>query len=445
MTTTTLKPELALPKGPVLRLLLRCITTIAGLSMVVKGVGFLRDAAAASVFGTSDAMDAYILALSVPTLLAGLLAEAMPTALIPAYARAKNAFGEESAAKVVANAIFFQATTAAGICLLLLLVSQPLVGLLAGDFGAEKTTLSRNLFMLLLVFSVLLSTSHAVTAALQAEKRFALAALSPAIIPAVCIALLFALHESIGVYSLAVGLVAGAFLHLCVLTGGAVTQFGSACLLPRFRGRENGKFLGDSLLLLLGSAIFGGCVMIDISVASRLEAGTVATLGYAEKVLGIVLSLAGVALGQSLLPYLSDLSAQGDLSGLRRMGFRISGLVLAATLPLVLALWCAAVPVTQVLFQRGEFGAEETARVADALRWGSLQFPAAALGIVASRMVISTGGVRYMCLVSAVALAANLVLDLTLAPVFGLAGILVATALVHAISAGLLFLKIPKP
>lgn len=444
MTTTTLQTEIAIPKKSVLRLLLRCVTTIAGLSMVVKGMGFLRDAAAASVFGTSDSMDAYILALSIPTLLAGLLAEAMPTALIPAYAKAKNTNGEESAIKVVANAIFFQAAITAGICLILLLISQPLVHLLAGNFGAEKAALSRNLFLLLLLFSILLSTAHAVTAALQAEKRFVLAALSPAIIPSVAIATLFALHGTLGIYSLATGLVVGAFVYLCVLLGGAVNQFGSACLVPRFRGLENSKFLGNSMLLLLGSAIFGGCVMIDVAIASRLPTGSVATLGYADKVLGIVLSLAGVALGQSLLPYLCDLSAKGDFVGLRKMGFKISWLVVALSLPLVIGLWFAAVPVTQLLFERGEFGAEETLRVADALRWGSLQFPAATLGIVASRMVISTGGVKYMCLVSSIALIANLFLDLALAPLFGLAGILMATALVHAISAGLLFLKIPK-
>jgi len=424
--------------------LLRCITTIAGLSLAAKGIGFLRDATAASIFGTSDAMDAYVLALSIPTLLAGLLGSAMPTAMIPAYAKAKKNHGDQSALAVVANGVFLQGLVATGICLVLAIFSQPLMLLLAGDFGAEKAQLCQNLFLLLLLFAILFSIGNAATAALQAEKRFALGALAPALVPLVAIALLLSLHATMGIYALAIGLIAGSLVYVGILSGGLLNQYGIGCMIPKLRGHGCGKLLKDSSMLLLGSAVFGGCVMIDMSVASRLDAGTVATFGYADKVLGIVLSLAGVALGQSLLPYLSDLSAKGDFVGLRKMGFKISWLVIAATLPMVIGLWFTAEPVTQLLFQRGEFGAAETARVADALRWGSLQFPAAALGIVACNMVISTGGVKYMCMVSTIALIANLILDITLAPVFGLAGILMATAIVHAISAGLLFLKIPK-
>jgi len=408
-------------------------------------MGFLRDATAASIFATSDAMDAYVLALSVPTLLAGLLGAAMPSALIPAYASAKALRGDKAAISVLANAILIQTILATAIAVLLAVLSQPLIAFLAGDFDVEKTALSRNLFLLLLLFFILISIASAATAALQAEKRFTLGAIAPTVVPTVAIVILLALHNSLGVYSLAIGLVAGSFLYLCLLAGGAVRHYGTGCLMPKLRGHDSGPLLKNSLLLLLGGAVFGGCVMIDIGVASRLAAGTVATLGYADKVLGIVLSLAGVALGQALLPYLSDFSAKGDIAGLRKMGFKISRLVVAVTLPLVIALWFTAEPVTRLLFQRGEFGNEQVLSVADALRWGGLQFPAAALGIIASQMVIATGGVKYMCFASAVALIANFVLDVTLAPHFGLAGILMATALVHAISAGLLFLKIPKP
>ncbi|BDS05312.1 putative lipid II flippase MurJ [Oceaniferula spumae] len=444
MSSTTVTRDIAPPQKSVLRLLVRCISTIAGLSLAAKGIGFLRDAAAASMFGTSDAMDAYVLALSVPTLLAGLLGAAMPTALVPAYANAKKQLGEKAAVSVVANGIFLQTLLAVVICALLAVCSGPLMQMLGGDFDQQKTLLSRNLFLLLLLFSIIYSTATAATAALQAEMKFSLGALAPAVVPAVAICLLFALYSSTGIYSLAIGLVVGSLCYLGMLMGGVVRQFGIQSMIPRLRGHGTGKLMRDCMLLLLGGAAFGGCVVIDMGVASRLDAGSVATLGYADKVLGIVLSLAGVALGQALLPYLSEMSANSDYAGLRKIGGKVSWLVLLVTIPMVLGLWFLAEPVTRLLFERGEFGSGETYRVADALRWGSLQFPAAALGIVASRMVIATGGIKYMCIVSTTALVANFFLDITLAPHFGLAGILIATALVHAISAGLLFLKIPK-
>ncbi|MFK7910216.1 MAG: murein biosynthesis integral membrane protein MurJ [Akkermansiaceae bacterium] len=442
MTSPTATNDLSEPSGSILRVLLRCVTTIAGLSLLAKGMGFLRDAAAAAKFGTGDAMDAYTLALGIPTLMAGLFCNAMPTALIPAYARAKVKGGKAYATGVVANGVTLQFLTITAVCAVLGLLSQPLIDLIAGEFGAEKRLMGQQLFLVLLVFSVILSTSHAVTAALQAEKKFTVAAVSPAIIPVVAIAALFALHELIGVFSLAIGLVAGAAFHLLLLLYATTKEYGITCLKPNFSEHSPKQFMGDSMLILLGGALFGGCVMIDLAVASRLPAGTVATFGFADKVLGIVLSLAGVALGQALMPYLSEMQAESDRVKLRDLVFKLSCIVTGLTIPVVIVFWLAANPITQILFQRGEFGADETVRVASALRWGSLQFPAAALGVIASSMVIAMGSVRYMCWVSLIALIANVILDLTLAPMFGLAGILVATAIVHTISTVLLFKKI---
>lgn len=442
MTSTTATNDIAEPTGSILRVLLRCVMTIAGLSLLAKGAGFLRDAAAAAKFGTGDAMDAYTLALGIPTLMAGLFCNAIPTAMVPAYARAKARGGKLHAAGALANGTLMQFLSITAVCVLLALASGPLIDLIAGDFDAGKKLMGRQLFLILLVFSILLSTSHAVTASLQAEKKFTLAAVSPALIPAVAIAFLFSLYQPLGIYALALGLVAGAGVHLALLLAGVVKEFGGAALKPDFRAHAPGKFFGDSMLILLGGSLFGGCVLIDMTFASRLPAGTVATFGFADKVIGIVLSLAGVALGQALLPYLSEMHAADNRTQVRSLVFRLSCIVAGLTLPVVLFFWVAANPATRLLFERGAFGPDETARVADALRWGSLQFPAAALGVIASSMVVSMGAVRYMCWVSLLALVANITLDFLLAPAFGLAGILVATAIVHTLSTVLLFKKI---
>ena len=136
------------------------------------------------------------------------------------------------------------------------------------------------------------------------------------------------------------------------------------------------------------------------------------------------------------------MQASDDKAQARKLVFKLSSIVLGISLPIVIVVWFAADLMIQILFQRGEFGIDETLRVADALRWGSLQFPAAAVGVIASTMVIAMGAVRYLCWVSLVALVLNIILDITLAPIFGLAGILIATAIVHFLSTVLLFKKI---
>lgn len=434
--------EIVEQKNSILGVLLRYITTVAGLSLLAKVVGFLRDAAAASKFGTGDEMDAYILALGIPTLIAGLFSNAIPTALITAYSQAKSKEGKKFASGVIANGILLQSLTVFGICLILALLSYPLMELIAGDFPAQKKVLGRELYLVLLIFSVLISVSHALTAALQAEKKFTLSAISSALIPAIALVFLFATYETLGIFSLAYGLVLGTAVHLVVLLFATTQEYGLGCIQPDFKNHAPKQFLGDSMFLFLGGALFGGAVIVDLSVASRLSDGVVATYGYADKVIGIVVTLISVGLGQTLLPYFSEMQASDDKAQARKLVFKLSSIVLGISLPIVIVVWFAADLMIQILFQRGEFGIDETLRVADALRWGSLQFPAAAVGVIASTMVIAMGAVRYLCWVSLMALVLNIILDITLAPIFGLAGILIATAIVHSLSTVLLFKKI---
>ena len=68
----------------------------------------------------------------------------------------------------------------------------------------------------------------------------------------------------------------------------------------------------------------------------------------------------------------------------------------------VLAPW-----IVSVLFERGAFGAEDTVRVAEVLRFGALQIPFYILGIVTARVVVSLQESKLMLTMSLGALLAN--------------------------------------
>ena len=67
---------------------------LMGVILLAKLIGILRDIVIANYFGTTNVSDAFLIALSVPTILFYLIGHALSTAYIPMYNRVKVENGE---------------------------------------------------------------------------------------------------------------------------------------------------------------------------------------------------------------------------------------------------------------------------------------------------------------------------------------------------------------
>src|SRR5690606_38472749 len=114
---------------------------------------------------------------------------------------------------------------------------------------------------------------------------------------------------------------------------------------------------------------------LDQYAASYLGDNANATLGYATRLLSLVLGLGAVSVGRAALPVLSDLAAQGQWQRVRRLSMQWSVGMVALGSELVLAGWWLAPWGVALVFERGAFTADDTVRVAEAFRWGLLQLP----------------------------------------------------------------------
>ena len=126
------------------------------------------------------------------------------------------------------------------------------------------------------------------------------------------------------------------------------------------------------LFVLMGPAALGGGIMqvnvlIDLVLASLLPAGAVTYLYYADRLNQLPLGVIGIAVGTALLPILSRAVEAKDDAAVRHYLSRGLEFALLFGLPAGVALMVAAQPIVAVLFERGAFGADDTAAVAATL------------------------------------------------------------------------------
>jgi putative peptidoglycan lipid II flippase len=198
------------------------------------------------------------------------------------------------------------------------------------------------------------------------------------------------------------------------------------------------------LILMLPGVIGAGVVqinlLIDVVIASLLPSGSVSFLYYADRVNQLPLGVIGVAVGTALLPLLSRQIRAGEEAAAATSMNRALEFALLLTLPAAAALMLMPDLIVSVLFERGEFGAGETAATSAALAAYALGLPAYVLIKVLAPGYFAREDTATPVKVAAFCVAINLVLNLALMGPLQHVGIALATAISAWINAGLLAL-----
>jgi putative peptidoglycan lipid II flippase len=157
--------------------------------------------------------------------------------------------------------------------------------------------------------------------------------------------------------------------------------------------------------------------------------GAISWLSYADRLYQLPLGVVGIAIGTVLLPDLSRRLRAGDSEGGRASFNRGTEFALALTLPAAMALMVIAVPLTRVLYERGAFGADDTAATALALAIYGAGLPAFVLHKVLQPLFYAREDTRRPFRYAVISMVVNAAIAIGLMPIIGFAAAALATTL----------------
>src|SRR2546428_14160871 len=341
-----------------------------GLSRVL---GAVRELVIANIFGTSPQLDDYRVAFGVPDLLFNLLlAGAISSAFIPVLSEhlARN---EHQRARAIAQRVLNAAIVILTAGAVVLFIVAPLyVSLIAFGYSSHDHEVIVGLTRILLLQPIFLGAGGMVIGILTAYQRFFAQALAPlfyngAIIVA---AAFFAPHY--GVTALAIGVVAGAILHVGVQvpslwrTGWRPT---TALGLDDPGVRKVGRLMFP---IALGLAAAQVNVFVDTILGTSLPHGRVAALRYADTIAQLPLGTFSQALAFVLFPFLARDAAVHAIDSIRHRTALALRLNIFVLVPASVGIAILGVPITAALLERGQFGPDSVRQTAYALTFFSL-------------------------------------------------------------------------
>jgi len=304
-------------KHSVNRRIFAAILTVASFTVVVKLATVVKDVAVAAQFGVSDALDAFLIALVLPSFAGGVIAESLNPALIPTYIQVREHQGREAAQRLFSSVMVWSSVGLIAFSVVLALSAPYALPIIASGFSPEKLALTHSLFYVLLPILVLNGLGAIWAAVLNAGERFALTAIAPILIPITIFALVIAMGRVWGIYSLVAGTLIGTVLHGALLVW-ALRRRGFS-LVPRWHGWDAAtkQVLRQYSPIVAGAAMIGSTPLIDQSMAAMFDPGSVSVLNYAYKIVAGVDSIVTVALSKAVLPYFSGMVATNDWNGIR--------------------------------------------------------------------------------------------------------------------------------
>jgi putative peptidoglycan lipid II flippase len=363
-----------------------------GLSRVA---GLAREIVASSYFATSGAFSAFTLAFQIPNLLRSLFADAaLSAAFVPVFTEMLEK-GRRKEALTLASTLFWLILLVLGLLTVAAIVLTPfVVPLLTGDeFTPALDDLTVGLTQVMFPIVVMLGLNGLLVGILNAYDHFSVPALSPVVWNLVILGFLIGARRWFDgdeeLYAYAFGVIAGTLVQLAMAVP-ILRRLGFKLELSfAFRDPRVKRVLILMLPVTIGLGLINFNLIINSALGSLVSQEAPRAIDAAFRIYMLPQGLFSVAIATVLFPALSRLAARDDRDGLRALMATGTRQILLLLIPAAVGTLVLAEPVTRLVYEHGEFGPQDTDRVASALFWFSFSLPFSGVQLLLTRTFFS--------------------------------------------------------
>jgi putative peptidoglycan lipid II flippase len=345
-------------------------------------MGLVRDIVLTGLLGAGVALDAFVVMMKIPSVFRRLFAEgAFNQAFIPVLAEYKeNNSNEET--KDLIN-FTFGALSSALLCITILaLLAAPIfVMIFAPGFYLEplKKELAIDILQITFPYLFFISLVALSGSILNSYERFSLPALTPLFynLSLIAAAVWFAPALDLPIYAIAWAVFFAGIVQVLI----QIPSLMKLGLLPTFKLDLQHPGVRKVMFLMIPGIIAGGVsqinMLVDTILASLLPTGSPSWLYVSDRLMQLPLGIFAIAIATVILPKLSNLFASESREQFSSTLDWSIRLILLIGLPAVIGLVMLAEPIILTLFERGEFGAQDSKMASSsliALAFGLLAF-----------------------------------------------------------------------
>ncbi len=424
---------------------------IAGAALIVmigtiisRLVAIPRESLIASMFGDAVVTNSFTIAENVLTIFLDLLLSGIASAVLVPVLSEYVGDDQRDRLGVVVGKLLTLVVVGGGAMLLVLELGVRGVAWAMTGIGGNHSSYDRGLIVSLtrwiLPALLLLGIASVLQSTLYALQRFTMPALSLAARNSAVVLAVLILGRWLGVRSLVVGILVGAFLLVALQIPGF--RGTGLRIRPSFAWRDPAiKRIGILYLpVFLGLLLNSWALIIDRNLAETTGEHGIAAMRFATQVQQLTVGMVVTAISIATLPRLARAAAEMDEDVFGRtlaLGMRlVTTLVLPATVGLIALSW----PLVNLLFNRGKATPEGVHEIRIALIGYAIGLPFLAWDQLLLFAFYARKNTRTPVIVGAFSVGILLGVSFTLIVPFGVLGLVLANSAQFAFHAVVMFI-----
>ena len=391
-------------------------------TLLAKFMGMYRDILFAALYGTSGEAIAYQTASRIPLLFFDIaLGTAISSSFIPVFNEYLGK-GEKEKATEFSNSflnIIFLIT--AVICAVGVIFRGPIVGLLGSGLAPEVKMLSSQLVAIMFPSMIFTALAYSLTGVLQSYGEFNAPAAISLVSNGLMVVYLLVAKDSLGIHGVSIAMLVAWAFQLIVLIPSLIKKKYSYRPKINFKNEGLIKALKLAIPILISSWVQPINTMVNMFLASFLNGGqAVSALEYANKLYIIFVGVITYAISNLIFPSISRLAAEKDKKQEFTEVLKTAiGSVLYILLPIMIVFVLKRTEVVRLVYERGAFGAEQTALTSTALLWYSAGMMGYGLQEMLNKAFYAEQNGKTPMQVSVIGIALNIALSFVFVRVLG--------------------------
>lgn len=413
------------------------------LTIISKMMGFVREISLSYFYGASNVSDAYIISITIPSVIFALIGAGISTGFIPMFSSVEGDYGEKEAKKYMDNLINIILFFCTFIVVFVLFFTEPVVKLFASGFTGETLALAIR-FTKISILGIYFTGIIAVFSGfLQLKENFAIPALIGIPMNIIVIFSLF-LSSKTDIIVLSIGTVLATVSQLLFLLPSIKKKGYRYRFILDFKNKHIINMARITIPVIIGVSVNQINVLVDRSLASGITVGGISALTYANRLNGFVQGLFVMSISTVMYPMISKMAAKKDMDGLEASIIEAVNSISILVIPATVGAMVFNRPIVKLLFGRGAFDPTALEMTSAALFFYAIGMIGFGLREVLSRGFYALKDSKTPMINGVIAVGTNIVLNIILSKFLGIGGLALATSISAILGSTLLILSLRK-
>lgn len=411
------------------------------LTIFSKILGFVRVIVLAYFYGASNISDAYLIAISIPSIIFGFVAAGLTSGYIPMYSKIQKDYGNEQANEFTNNLVNIVIVISTIVILGSMIFTKQIVKVFALGFDTITLEMATQFTKISLIAIYFIGIISIFTGYLQIKRKYIIPALVGLPLNLVNIIAIY-FSSKINIFVLAAGFVIAAFSQFIFMLPYMRKNDYNYSFFLDFKSKHIYNMAYITIPVIIGVSVNQINVLIDRTIASQIVTGGISALNYANKLNLFIQGIFVMPVSTVIYPLISKLAVEKNYRILKDVLIESIINISLLVIPITIGSMLFSNQIIKFLFGRGEFDKDAILITSNALFYYSIGMIGFGLREILSRAFYSIQDTRTPMVNALIGVVANIILNIILSRYLGIGGLALATSISAIFTSTLLFISL---